>query len=163
MAELITDQALPPPGSEGEPTEKKRRGRPPGSTNKVNLDKLEADIKDKLDDTVCVPLAIASPLASAYLLTRNEKNAKALIGLAKRYPKFRGGLEKFVAVSNTGDLAISAGGVMAAFMVDMGRMDSTAFLPSLFKLDEIYADIYGDSSEEERGGFIGARGLAAQL
>src|SRR5581483_5204985 len=95
--------SLPGPGgvkeedvSPGTKEAPKRRGRPPGSTNRAKLTHLEEKLKEKLLEDLVVPVAFASPLAAKNTELRAERTGKAATGMAAKNPAVRKGIERIL-------------------------------------------------------------------
>lgn len=148
-------------------TEKKRRGRPPGSISKLKLDELTEKISTQLID-VTVPLGIVSPLAYDYLCDQAESTARALTRIAAKNPKARKALEKFATGSDWAEVIKLPIGMSVGMMIDFGRIKPEAMIGRPFSMPERVSRLYSDNGGTEgnpdpvfNGSF--ARGMGAEV
>lgn len=148
----------------------KRRGRPPGSSNKANLGKLEEDLKAKLLEELVVPIAFVSPLAAANVEARAERTAKAAVRLASKNPRVRKGIEKMLEGSDVFTLVMFPLSTAICAMVDFEMLPALSPPARAVGVPRLYEDVYEeqpprpDPSSSMNGHHAGAaRGLYAEL
>ncbi len=139
----------------------KRRGRPPGSTNKTSLDSLEKRLTEKLLEEIVVPVSFASPLAAANIEARAERTAKAAMRLAAKNPKVRKGIERIVDGSDVFTVAMFPLTTAICVMVDWGMMAPTSaparasgvpvLWDTVYSEEDMPAENNGHSSPMRRG------------
>lgn len=143
----------------------KRRGRPPGSTNKTSLDTLEKRLTEKLLEEIVVPVSFASPLAAANIEARAERTAKAAMRLAAKNPKVRRGIEKIVDGSDVFTVAMFPLTTAVCVMVDWGMMPPTSAPARAVGVPMLWETVY--SEEDMPNGTNGhgtmKRGLLADM
>lgn len=167
------ESPLPPPETSGRETDytpgggeaKKRVGRPPGSSNKQSLDKLEERLKDKLLEEMVLPIAFISPLAAANVEERAERTAKAAMRIAAKNPKVRRGIEKAIDGSDVFTLVMFPLTTAVCVMVDMGMMQPTAAPARAAGVGKLWPVVYPDEvpGEPTNGTRTGHRGLYATV
>src|ERR1035437_1960660 len=171
----ITSEAideLPAPEgitAEGEP-EKKRRGRPKGSTNKPRVAKLDA-LQENLTNALAamaIPVQGVSPLSGAYLFERSEKNARALVVIAQHNSKLLKGIERFIEGSTLVDIPISIIGVITCLRIEKGGADPECVIAQALKIDAIFAEVYPQGievfiNENENGQDVEPRGVLTEV
>lgn len=120
------ESPLPPPGgkdvSDSPTGEKRKPGRPKGSTSRANLDSLETKLREKLLEELIVPVAFVSPLAAANIEARAERTAKAAVRMASKNPAVRKGIERMLDGSDFFTLAMFPLSTALCVMVDFGMM-----------------------------------------
>lgn len=175
-----SESSLPPPGenpslgeTEVTPTPK-RRGRPPGSTNKTNLANLEQKLTEKLLEELVVPVAFASPLAAANIEARAERTAKAATRMAAKNPAVRKSIERFLDGSDVFTLLLFPLSTAVCFMVDWGMVPPASIPARAVGVPVHWETAYGEpfpyngAEEPSQNGHVetdspSSRGLNAQL
>lgn len=162
------EDSLPPPGGKdvevtpgGTPAPTgtgKRRGRPPGSTNKKNLPELEKKLTEKLLEELVVPIAFASPLAAANIEMRAERTAKAAVSIAARNPAVRKSIERFLDGSEIFTLVLFPISTAVCFMVDWGTIPANSMparavgVPKIMEtMPELYGHVFSGEAASTNG------------
>lgn len=144
-----TDDESPLPKPDGaafaeSATASKPRGRPKGSTNQANLSSLEIRLKEKLHEDIVAPLIIASPLAAQAMLDRTDRTVKAAMNIARKNPKVRKGLEKFIDGSDYLTIAMFPLAIGIGAAVDYGFMGATSVPAKAVGIPDIWERTYPD-------------------
>jgi hypothetical protein len=169
MADFVSEELPAPEGMAKEETgdgEKKKRGRPKGSTNKPKLDALQEKLTDALV-AMSLPVSGVSPLSSMYLMERAEKNAAAICVIAAHNPKLRKGIEKFIEGSTLVDIPITVIGVVTCMRIERGA-DPDSVIAQALKIDAIFAEVYPNgiqifNEETSLGEDVEARGVLTEV
>lgn len=156
-----------PYGYKADGTPRKRPGRKPGSTNSGStssrgLENLREPLTQRLVEYMGAPLMMVSPIGAAVWEERADRTADAILVLARRSPRWRKWLERFVAGSAGGDIGITMVGVVTGIMVDNGRVSPEGKIARYYGIDDIYTELYGAYDAAQNGNGY-ARGLFADV
>lgn len=164
------DLPLPdtPGGGDEDVQPRKRRGRPPGSTNsttsKAKLAALEEQLRDKLLEDLVLPGAFVSPLVAANIEARAERTAKAVVRIAAKNPSVRKSVERAIEGSDYLTIFMFFGSSAICAMVDWGMMHPQAIPARAAGVPELWNTVYTEEPEDgENVVEIRRRGLLGEV
>jgi hypothetical protein len=145
----------------------KKRGRAKGSTgtsggSSRSLAGLREPLIQRLVEYIGGPIMLVSPIAAAVWDDRVEQTADSILVLAARSPRWKKWVERLIAGSAGGDLGITFVGVATGILVDTGRLSPEGKVQDFFKINQIYAELYGAYQTARETG-DNARGLYAEV
>ena len=150
--EESADDALPLPDTPTQPetevTPRRRRGRPPGSTNSTSTKKLEESLKEKLLEDLVLPVAFGSPLVAANIEVRAERTAKAVARIAAKNPAVRKSIERTIEGSDYLTIFMFFATSAICAMVDFGMVDPNAIPARAAGVPELWNTVYSEEPEE---------------
>jgi hypothetical protein len=155
-----------PYGYKADGTPRKRPGRPPGSYSgtgkKKSFDSLKEPLADRIVEYIGPPIAFVSPLGLAVIEDRADKTAAALCTLAATRPRVAKIIQGLIAGSASADVVLTGVAVLIAIGVEHHRIEPNSMPSHYFRIDEFYAELYGDNVEAN-GQQPRSRGLMSEI
>lgn len=168
--ETITEEDDEAPwGRKKDGTPKKRPGRQPGvnytgGTGSRRKSVAEEELADRLVEYFGPPVSFVTPLGYAVFEDRAEKNARALINLAKKRPRVQKMIEGLMAGSSVLDLGMTVVGIGVAMQVERERTHPDSLLASYFHIDDLYKEMYPDGNiADQNGNVVQHHGLLGRV
>lgn len=133
---------IPPPISSDKDSPPKRRGRPPGSTNKHTMS--VSRIEDALNEQFTLIGTVVTPFNQydgMVIIQGTPRMAKALANLAEKNPKVKRNLERMLAGGSYGEV------VLAAALIAVPIMANHDLMPP--SIQQMYGKAIPDKEEAE--------------